>query len=167
MPRPKGRQLPHRISVALTDEQHAGLDELARANGAAVSVRLAVTEFLGPECPGRGTRQTPGAAPGEEGRGRMTLTDREKEQLKAMIDAGRWAQRHTFATSRLDAVQRIGQPLQGQDHLRAIAAAVVSRGEPRADQDEDQAPAFRGMADTLVAGTSPRLPNAARIVSAT
>lgn len=48
MPRPKGRQLPHRVSVALTGEQHAALDELARRNDAAVSwvVRRAVIEFL-------------------------------------------------------------------------------------------------------------------------
>lgn len=49
MPRPKGRQLPHRVSVALTDDQHAALDDLARYNGVAVSwvVRRAVVEFLG------------------------------------------------------------------------------------------------------------------------
>ncbi len=53
MPRPKGRQLPHRVSVALTDEQHAALDELARSNGAAVSwmVRRAVIEFLARNAP--------------------------------------------------------------------------------------------------------------------
>ena len=48
MPRPKGRHLPYRVSVALTEEQHAALDAMARSNGAAVSwvVRRAVIEFL-------------------------------------------------------------------------------------------------------------------------
>ncbi len=48
MPRPKGRQLPHRVSVALTKEQFTALERLAIANGAAVSwvVRRAVMEFL-------------------------------------------------------------------------------------------------------------------------
>lgn len=44
----KGRHLPYRVSVALTEEQHAALDAAARNNGAAVSwvVRRAVIEFL-------------------------------------------------------------------------------------------------------------------------
>jgi hypothetical protein len=48
MPRPKGRQLPHRISVALTSDQLAALEDLAANNSAPVSwlVRRAVSEFL-------------------------------------------------------------------------------------------------------------------------
>ena len=48
MPRPKGRLLPHRVSVALTGDQHAALEELAASNSAPVSwlVRRAVSEFL-------------------------------------------------------------------------------------------------------------------------
>jgi len=48
MPRPKGRQLPHRVSVALTSDQLAALEELAASNSAPVSwlVRRAVSEFL-------------------------------------------------------------------------------------------------------------------------
>jgi len=48
MPRPKGRQLPHRVSVALTKDQFAALEELATSNNAPVSwlVRRAVSEFL-------------------------------------------------------------------------------------------------------------------------
>jgi hypothetical protein len=48
MPRPKGRQLPHRVSVALTEDQFTVIAELAKANGAPVSwvVRRAVVEFL-------------------------------------------------------------------------------------------------------------------------
>jgi hypothetical protein len=48
MPRPKGRQLPHRVSVALTSDQLAALEELATSNSAPVSwlVRRAVSEFL-------------------------------------------------------------------------------------------------------------------------
>ena len=44
MPRPKGHQLPHRVSVALTEDQFTGIAELAKANGAPVSwvVRRAV-----------------------------------------------------------------------------------------------------------------------------
>ena len=54
MPRPKGRLLPHRVSVALTGDQLAALEELAASNSASVSwlVRRAVSEFLersGPE----------------------------------------------------------------------------------------------------------------------
>ncbi len=61
MPRPKGRQLPRRISVALTDEQHSTLDNLARSNGAAVSwvVRRAVIEFLARNAPGEGALRLP------------------------------------------------------------------------------------------------------------
>jgi predicted transcriptional regulator len=61
MPRPKGRQLPHRVSVALTAEQHAALDELARSNGAAVSwvVRRAVIEFLDRNEPGGREKRLP------------------------------------------------------------------------------------------------------------
>jgi hypothetical protein len=48
MPRPKGRQLPHRVSVALTKGQLDALEELATSNNAPVSwlVRRAVSEFL-------------------------------------------------------------------------------------------------------------------------
>jgi hypothetical protein len=48
MPRPKGRQLPHRVSVALTEDQFTVLAAMAKANGAPVSwvVRRAVVEFL-------------------------------------------------------------------------------------------------------------------------
>jgi len=48
MPRPKGRLLPHRVSVALTGDQLAALEELAASNSAPVSwlVRRAVSEFL-------------------------------------------------------------------------------------------------------------------------
>jgi hypothetical protein len=48
MPRPKGRQLPHRVSVALTSDQLAALEELAASNNAPVSwlVRRAISEFL-------------------------------------------------------------------------------------------------------------------------
>ena len=48
MPRPKGRQLPHRVSVALTSIQLAALEELAVSNSAPVSwlVRRAISEFL-------------------------------------------------------------------------------------------------------------------------
>jgi hypothetical protein len=48
MPRPKGRQLPHRVSVALTSDQLTALEELATTNSAPVSwlVRRAVSEFL-------------------------------------------------------------------------------------------------------------------------
>lgn len=48
MPRPKGRQLPHRVSVALTSDQLAALEALATSNSAPVSwlVRRAVSEFL-------------------------------------------------------------------------------------------------------------------------
>ena len=48
MPRPKGRMLPHRVSVALTSDQLAALEELAASNSAPVAwlVRRAVSEFL-------------------------------------------------------------------------------------------------------------------------
>ena len=48
MARPKGRQLPNRISVALTDGQFNALESLARENQAALSwvVRRAVVEYL-------------------------------------------------------------------------------------------------------------------------
>jgi hypothetical protein len=48
MPRPKGRQLPHRVSVALTEDQFVALEGLASSNSAPVSwlVRRAVIEFL-------------------------------------------------------------------------------------------------------------------------
>ena len=48
MARPKGRQLPNRVSVALTDQQIAALERLAQENQAAVSwvVRRAVAEHL-------------------------------------------------------------------------------------------------------------------------
>ena len=48
MPRPKGRQLPHRVSVALTEDQFTVVAAMAKANGAPVSwvVRRAVVEFL-------------------------------------------------------------------------------------------------------------------------
>lgn len=48
MPRPKGRQLPHRVSVALTSDQLVALEELAASNSAPVAwlVRRAVSEFL-------------------------------------------------------------------------------------------------------------------------
>jgi hypothetical protein len=48
MARPKGRQLPNRVSVALTDQQLTALESLARENQAAVSwlVRRAVAEYL-------------------------------------------------------------------------------------------------------------------------
>ena len=61
MPRPKGRHLPHRVSVALTEEQRAALDELARSNGAAVSwvVRRAVIEFLDRNEPGGREKRLP------------------------------------------------------------------------------------------------------------
>jgi predicted transcriptional regulator len=61
MPRPKGRQLSNRVSVALTSEQHAALEELARSNNAAVAwvVRRAVTEFLMRNAPENGTEELP------------------------------------------------------------------------------------------------------------
>ncbi len=48
MARPKGRQLPNRVSVALTDDQLTALESIARENQAAVAwvVRRAVVEFL-------------------------------------------------------------------------------------------------------------------------
>jgi hypothetical protein len=48
MPRPRGRQLPHRVSVALTEDQFVELEGLASSNSAPVSwlVRRAVIEFL-------------------------------------------------------------------------------------------------------------------------
>jgi hypothetical protein len=48
MPRPKGRHLPHRVSVALTEDQFTVLAAMAKANDAPVSwvVRRAVVEFL-------------------------------------------------------------------------------------------------------------------------
>ena len=48
MLRPKGRQLSHRVSVALTEDQFTVIAELAKANDAPVSwmVRRAVVEFL-------------------------------------------------------------------------------------------------------------------------
>ncbi len=48
MPRPKGRQLPQRVSVALTEDQFTVLAAMAKANGAPVSwvVRRAVVDFL-------------------------------------------------------------------------------------------------------------------------
>jgi hypothetical protein len=58
MARPKGRQLPNRVSVALTNEQLAALERLAQESQAAVSwvVRRAVAEFLERNCR---HRQTP------------------------------------------------------------------------------------------------------------
>jgi predicted transcriptional regulator len=52
MARPKGRQLPNRVSVALTDDQLAALERLARGSQAAVSwvVRRAVAEYLERNC---------------------------------------------------------------------------------------------------------------------
>lgn len=48
MARPKGRQLPNRVSVALTDDQLAALERLALGNQAGVSwvIRRAVSEYL-------------------------------------------------------------------------------------------------------------------------
>ena len=48
MSRSKGRQLPHRVSVALTEDQFTVLAAMAKANTAAVCwvVRRAVVEFL-------------------------------------------------------------------------------------------------------------------------
>ena len=48
MARPKGRQLPNRISVALTDGQFNALEGHARENQAALSwvIRRAVVEYL-------------------------------------------------------------------------------------------------------------------------
>jgi predicted transcriptional regulator len=48
MARPKGRHLPIRVSVALTDHQHTALEGLARESQAPVSwvVRRAVAEYL-------------------------------------------------------------------------------------------------------------------------
>ncbi|MGC8732470.1 MAG: ribbon-helix-helix domain-containing protein [Halothiobacillaceae bacterium] len=48
MARPKGRQLPNRVSVALTDQQFTALESLAQESQAAVSwvVRRAVAEYL-------------------------------------------------------------------------------------------------------------------------
>ncbi len=48
MARPKGRQLPNRVSVALTDQQLTALESLAQESQAAVSwvVRRAVAEYL-------------------------------------------------------------------------------------------------------------------------
>ena len=48
MARPKGRQLPNRVSVALTDDQFTALESIAQENQAAVAwvVRRAVVEFL-------------------------------------------------------------------------------------------------------------------------
>jgi hypothetical protein len=48
MARPKGRQLPNRVSVALTDDQVTALEGIAQENQAAVAwvVRRAVVEFL-------------------------------------------------------------------------------------------------------------------------
>jgi predicted transcriptional regulator len=48
MARPKGRQLPNRVSVALTDQQLTALESLARESQAAVSwvIRRAVAEYL-------------------------------------------------------------------------------------------------------------------------
>jgi predicted transcriptional regulator len=52
MARPRGRQLPNRVSVALTDEQLAALEALARGSQAAVSwvIRRAVAEYLERNC---------------------------------------------------------------------------------------------------------------------
>lgn len=52
MARPKGRQLPNRVSVALTDEQIVALERLARGSQAAVSwvIRRAVAEYLERNC---------------------------------------------------------------------------------------------------------------------
>ena len=48
MARPKGRQLPNRVSVALTEQQFAALESLALKSQAAVSwvIRRAVAEYL-------------------------------------------------------------------------------------------------------------------------
>ena len=48
MARPKGRQLPHRVSVALTDQQFAALEGLAKESQGAVSwvIRRAIAEYL-------------------------------------------------------------------------------------------------------------------------
>jgi Ribbon-helix-helix protein, copG family len=53
MARPKGRQLPNRVSVALTDQQLTALESLAQESQAAVSwvVRRAVAEYLERNCP--------------------------------------------------------------------------------------------------------------------
>jgi predicted transcriptional regulator len=53
MARPKGRQLPNRVSVALTDQQLTALESIAQESQAAVSwvVRRAVAEFLQRNCP--------------------------------------------------------------------------------------------------------------------
>jgi hypothetical protein len=66
MARPKGRQLPNRLSVALTDQQLTALESLAQESQAAVSwvVRRAVTEYLERNCPlsstgGNRTTHTP------------------------------------------------------------------------------------------------------------
>lgn len=52
MGRPKGRQLPIRVSVALTNQQHLALASLARESQSAVSwvVRRAVAEYLERNC---------------------------------------------------------------------------------------------------------------------
>lgn len=52
MARPKGRQLPNRVSVALTDQQITALENLAQESQAAVSwvVRRAVNEYLERNC---------------------------------------------------------------------------------------------------------------------
>jgi hypothetical protein len=53
MARPKGRQLPNRVSVALTHQQLTALESLAQENQAAVSwvIRRAVVEYLDRNCP--------------------------------------------------------------------------------------------------------------------
>ena len=53
MARPKGRQLPNRVSVALTDQQLTALESLAQESQAAMSwvVRRAVAEYLERKCP--------------------------------------------------------------------------------------------------------------------
>lgn len=52
MARPRGRQLPNRVSVALTDQQLAALESLAQESHAAVSwlARRAIAEFLERNC---------------------------------------------------------------------------------------------------------------------
>lgn len=53
MARPKGRQLPNRVSVALTEQQFAALESVASESQAAVSwvIRRAVAEYLARHCP--------------------------------------------------------------------------------------------------------------------
>jgi hypothetical protein len=48
MPRPKGKKVAARLSVGLSEPQHAALTELAEENQATVAwlVRRAVAEFL-------------------------------------------------------------------------------------------------------------------------